>query len=111
MYLTRGHYISVERIAIDFYRRNKRTLSKIIYKDDCEMYPIYGMKDAKLDEVEMHQVLQNIPKKYAEVLILYYVNGYKSREIASFLNITESNVTQRLSRARKFLRKELTGDE
>lgn len=59
----------------------------------------------------MHQVLQNIPKKYAEVLILYYVNGYKSREIASFLNITESNVTQRLSRARKFLRKELTGDE
>lgn len=69
------------------------------------------MKDAKLDEVEMHQVLQNIPKKYAEVLILYYVNGYKSREIASFLNITESNVTQRLSRARKFLRKELTGDE
>lgn len=46
------------------------------------MYPIYGMKDAKLDEVEMHQVLQNIPKKYAEVLILYYVNGYKSREIA-----------------------------
>ena len=81
--------IIVERIAIDFYRRNKRTLSKIIYKD----------------------VLQNIPKKYAEVLILYYVNGYKSREIASFLNITESNVTQRLSRARKFLRKELTGDE
>ena len=103
--------IIVERIAIDFYRRNKRTLSRIIYKDDCEMYPIYGMKDAKLDEVEMHQVLQNIPKKYAEVLILYYVNGYKSREIASFLNITESNVTQRLSRARKFLRKELTGDE
>ena len=86
--------IIVERIAIDFYRRN-----------------IYGMKDAKLDEVEMHQVLQNIPKKYAEVLILYYVNGYKSREIASLLNITESNVTQRLSRARKFLRKELTGDE
>lgn len=44
------------------------------------------------------------------IVYLAEVDGYKHEEIGSMLNLTESVVSQRLSRARRRLRKDLTND-
>ena len=46
-------------------------------------------------------ILLELPSKYKEVLLLYYVEGYKCFEISKILKITESTVKKRLERGRK----------
>ena len=60
-----------------------------------------------LENVELYETMRNLPKQYSEVLILYYVNGLTGKEIADLLEMKESAVMQRLSRARKKLREEM----
>lgn len=58
-------------------------------------------RDKALENVELYETMRNLPKQYSEVLILYYVNGLTGKEIADLLEMKESAVMQRLSRARK----------
>lgn len=48
--------------------------------------------------------LMNLPVKYHSVLYLYYVEGYKTREIAKILGITENNVRKRMQRGKVMFR-------
>lgn len=50
-----------------------------------------------------------LPPKYREVVILYYYQEWKAREIAQRLHVSTSTVTVRLSRARNLLREQLKG--
>ena len=56
-------------------------------------------------------ILLELPSKYKEVLLLYYVEGYKCFEISKILKITESTVKKRLERGRKLLKKKLGVNE
>lgn len=51
--------------------------------------------------------IRSLPDKYSEPLTLCYIYGYHISEIAEILQISPENVRQRLSRARKMLRKQL----
>ena len=48
-------------------------------------------------------MLGKLPENYWNVLLLKYSHGYDDREIAQMLDITEENVRQRISRAKKRL--------
>ncbi|MDO5136778.1 MAG: sigma-70 family RNA polymerase sigma factor [Eubacteriales bacterium] len=50
--------------------------------------------------VEWKAFLEEVEEKYRIILILYYVQGFKTREIAEILGIHESTVRGRLSTAR-----------
>lgn len=56
------------------------------------------------------QVLLELPKKYRIVMYLYYYEGYKIKEIANILNISETSIQTRLSRARNKLKEMLKGE-
>lgn len=103
--------IIVERTAIDYYRRNKKQRDFETLSDDFESSPYFTTKDKAFENAELYQVLRHIPKKYSEVLILYYVNGFTGKEIANLLNIKEDAVMTRLSRGRKLLKKELSDND
>lgn len=103
--------IVVERTAIDYYRRNRKRRDVQILVDEYEESPYFIMKDWELENVELYQVLHELPKKYSEVLLLYYVNGFTGKEIADVLGIKENAVMTRLFRGRKQLKKELTDYE
>lgn len=47
-------------------------------------------------------------EKYRTVLILYYAEGFKVREIAQLLEMEENTVKTRLSRGRKEVKKMYT---
>ncbi|MBR1741017.1 MAG: sigma-70 family RNA polymerase sigma factor, partial [Lachnospiraceae bacterium] len=51
--------------------------------------------------VEWNIFLETIDEKYRLVLLLHYVEGFKVREIAELLGLSQSNVKKRLSEGRK----------
>lgn len=56
--------------------------------------------EADYASVEWKEFLENVEEKYRVILILYYVQGLKTREIAEILELNESTVRGRLSTAR-----------
>jgi RNA polymerase sigma-70 factor (ECF subfamily) len=50
-----------------------------------------------------------LPSKYKNVIILYYYNSMKIKDIATALKISESAVKKRLERARNIMKKKLEG--
>lgn len=91
----------VEHTAIDLCRKNKR---KEICLEELESSPYAATKDMKLNEVEVTQWIHSLPKKYAEALLMYYVNQLSQQEIADILDITVNSVAIRIHRGRKMLK-------
>lgn len=60
---------------------------------------------------EVYEMLSELPEKLRLVLILYYLEGYKVKEIAEILRIPQGTVKSRLERARKQLRKIMESED
>ncbi len=58
---------------------------------------------------ELRSFVLSLPGKYREVVVLYYYEDMKVREIAALLGIPVASVSTRLRRARAMLRIELEG--
>lgn len=93
--------IVVERTAIDMYRKIRRN-REISF--EFEENPYYAVKDSDIEEVDTIAWIHSLPKKYAEILMLYYVNHFTIAEIANLLCVTESTVSRRMEKARKMLK-------
>lgn len=63
------------------------------------------------DAGEVTQAVLSLPGKYREIVVLYYYQDMKIREIADVLKIPVNSVSTRLRRARGLLGKTLKGDE
>lgn len=59
-------------------------------------------------ESELLFSVLNLPEKYRVVLYLFYYESLTAKEIGRLLNLQESAVTTRLSRAREMLKKKIT---
>ena len=59
-----------------------------------------------LENYEFYELLNSLDEKYRLILILYYVEGFKIREIAQILDLEENTVKTRLSRGRREAAKE-----
>lgn len=58
----------------------------------------------QMDYWEFLQILQELEEKYRLVIILYYVQEFRVKEIASLLEISETAVKSRLKRGREKLK-------
>lgn len=65
--------------------------------------------ESKADYSELYEALMTLPTDIRVAIILYYMEGYKIKEIASLQNTTESAVKKRLVRGRSKLRENLEG--
>lgn len=57
--------------------------------------------DRTAEDLEFMELLGTIDEKYRTILVLYYVEGFNTREIAELLDLNEHTVKSRLVRARK----------
>ena len=103
--------IIVERTAIDLYRKNQKKNQKVQEMDEFETSPFFCKHESGYGESEMMEVFHKIPKLYAEVLILRYVNELGVSEIAELLNIKQNAVSKRIARGIAIIRKEWLGNE
>ena len=53
----------------------------------------------------------NLPTRYKIVMTLYYVEGYRSKEIAEIVGISEEAVRKRLQNGRELLKKEIEREQ
>ncbi len=60
-----------------------------------------------LDTEHIQQLIDVLPQGYKMVFVLYTVEGYKHKEIAEMLSITESTSKTQLLKARKLLQDQL----
>lgn len=72
--------------------------------------PVPGSDDALASDATLQAVLA-LPAIYKDVVYLHYYEGYKTDEIAEICGSPPSTVRNRLSEARKLLRKTLGGED
>ena len=70
-----------------------------------EEIPESGVMEKAYENIEWIQMLQNMDEKYRTILVLYYAEGFKVREIADILNLNVSSVKDRLVKARNVYKK------
>lgn len=65
-------------------------------------------QDNEFLNLEWRDFLTCLDKKYRTIIILYYEQGFTTKEIAQILDANESTVRSQLTTARNKLRKELS---
>ena len=73
-----------------------------------EELPEASVEFTPRDDTLISEVM-NLPRKYREVILLYYYQGISLREIAQTQSINESTLSSRLKRARNKLKNKLEG--
>lgn len=71
-----------------------------------EFKAIESFHDEKIKNV-LHDTINSLPKIYQQVLLLHYLGGMTSDEIANSLGISSESVRQRMVRGRELIRKDL----
>ena len=88
------------------YRLSRQNKREQCYEEDVicvgEWEESYADQE---DYSELYEALQTLPQTYHTTLVLYYLEGYSTEEIAKMQKISVANVKMRLSRGRKMLRK------
>lgn len=100
------------RICVDRLRRRERT--RTVFGLLHAVTPQAASPQLAIEVAERaHRVdaaLATLPEEHRAILLLYYTEELRSREIASILHCEDHQVRSRLSYARRLLRKQL-GDE
>lgn len=111
--------IVVSNVAIDMYNSMHKTASPLEYIDEFKNENnTYSINKTPCDEIieketneRIYRMIDKLPKKYRDVLILEKICGYSQREIAEILNISYDAVKKRMERARKKLKEKLRKEE
>lgn len=103
-------YRIVHNEAINYIKKHKKELTH----DDEEWFdqlPDSGRSvtdevEKKLLEDKTRYLLDRVPLKYREPIILYYFSGHSYSEISDILRIPTATVGTRINRGKKLLKKE-----
>ena len=57
------------------------------------------------NDYETFELIMSLPSKYKVVMALFYIEGYKSKEISEIIGIKEEAVRKRLQKGRELLKK------
>ena len=86
------------RILINKCKDILQAKSRMMYTDNLPETPVY---EEDFEALEWDNVLAPVDEKYRTVLLLYYMEGFNTREISEILNLKESTVKSRLQRGRR----------
>jgi len=102
--------IIVRNISINIYRKNKKNSERLAEFDDNQ--PTVNVNFFEnIDRDELIQEISSLPFIYKDILFLYYINQYTTKEISKMLDISIDAVWKRIERAKKLLKQELEKGE
>lgn len=107
-YADKGSFIGwVKRIVVNTAINSYRSAyqKKIDTYDDMRLLPLYEEEEvfSRFAEEDLLQLLDQLPQGYRIVFNLYVIEGYKHKEIAEMLNISEGTSKSQLSKAKNML--------
>lgn len=94
----------------------KTWMTKILMRKCCDILKLDKVIDFKgntmeqsiceksFEELEWKEVIQLLDEKYRLIMILFYVEGFQTGEIAQILDMNENTVRTRLKRGREQMR-------
>lgn len=88
----------------DIISKNKKIVYVDEYYDDSSNINLSTYDTAIEEDIIFSETLKILNEDYRLVVILYYVNGFNTREISEILKEKEGTIKSRLSRARQQLR-------
>lgn len=110
-YLTKAPEFNSEEHRKAWLIKVSANISKnmLMFRIKRDAADIDEIKDIGIRESDfgVFEIIMGLPAKYKIVLTLYYVEGYKCREIAEIVNISEEAVRKRLQKGREMLKKEM----
>ncbi len=87
----------------DIAKQNSKVISIGSYEEAEEITAVCCSEDPE-SRMDLEQILKQLSIDYRTVVVLYYVNGFNTREISEILNEKEGTIKSRLSRAREFIK-------
>jgi len=101
----------VMRIAINVCKNYLRSSwwKRIDESAILEDIPVYSNYETNVQDDAVIAEIMKLPPKYKDVIILYYYQEMKIRQISNVLKIPEATVSTRLSRAKNILKDKLGG--
>lgn len=102
------HFVATvtRRAAINIYRQQQKQKEREPSFKDFERTPM-PETGASSENSEVLNCIKRLPQKFADVLILRFVQGYKPREISKMLGCTQGAIRSRLFKGKALLRAEL----
>ena len=89
----------------EFHRAGNRRVDAAFLADHSENYQAdMDAHTEKLRNEEIHEALASLPEIHRQVLVLRYMAGMRSKEIAQALRVSPNTINQRLMRARTQLK-------
>ena len=92
--------------SLQRYRDNERRVKVILLREEFHLQADVAIS-GRIHEKELIHIIQSLPPAYRMVFNLYVLEGYKHREIAALLNISEGTSKSNLFDARALLKKQL----
>lgn len=100
-----------KNVYADFLEKRKRHTDMFYEGDSEEIFPFMSNteEDDKSDELldAVYRQIAFLSKTYREIMVMFYLDGLSTAEIAVRQNISEAAVRQRLFSARKRIRSEV----
>jgi RNA polymerase sigma-70 factor (ECF subfamily) len=95
------------------YHRRRRLLSFISFDDFRKSGApnLENQSDGTIGEMAIQETLRKVPAGQRACLVLHFVEGFKYREIAETLGISEDAVRKRISRGKQIFRRLYNGGE
>jgi RNA polymerase sigma-70 factor (ECF subfamily) len=95
------------------YHRRRKLLSFIPFDDlrKSGAPNVGSQSDRKSEEMAIQETLRKVPPEQRACLVLHYVEGFKYREIAETLGISEDAVRKRVSRGKQVFQRLYSGGE
>lgn len=88
------------RILINHCKDIYRKKQELVFYQEAPQVPC---QETEYENLEWKEAIQTLETRYRTVMILYYVEGFKTAEISKILEIPEATVRTRLARARERL--------
>jgi len=93
--------------SISFYRKNKTRKEKTVSLHPIIELPSLEEKDFENEDFYLLRKFVRELKEIDRALILLHLEGLDSKEIADIIDTTQTNVTTKISRIKKKLRKKI----
>ncbi len=94
---TKGFLVTIlENTAINEYNKNKKKLQREVVIEETSSY--FAVEEQAFDHMELLEYIHAMERSYADVMLLYYVHGYKLHEIGTLLGISEATASRRLKK-------------
>ena len=102
------------RVYADYCKNCSRSRTQILSSpeqmDQMRENPVAAFQEREEDAAQLRCILREISflsKIYRDVMVMYYLDGKKTADIAAALHISENTVKQRLFSARSIVKKEV----